>query len=196
MRERILNLLIFFLISCFLRFRLLNGKVKTITLICSCSSDANLIGKINVKKMNHQLFYDFFSDGNFAVKSNLAKEGSTIVSWRKEFRMERKMVSHSKLRPKTCCFFENLTVNYFTFALLDSADKFSIEQQVFVLHILNEASSNSQFSEKMSRACMKELKRRIGLLSADAKASRSFINACAPGRVTRFSDLIFSHEIW
>ena len=35
----------------------------------------------------------------------------------------------SYVRPKVCCFFKNLAINYFPFTALYSADKFSSEQQ-------------------------------------------------------------------
>ena len=38
-----------------------------------------------------------------------------------------------QVRPKICCSFENLAINYFTFTAFHSADKFSNEQQIFGL---------------------------------------------------------------
>ena len=35
-----------------------------------------------------------------------------------------------QVRPRICCFFEKLSVNYFTFSALYSADKFSNEQKI------------------------------------------------------------------
>ena len=40
------------------------------------------------------------------------------------------------LRPKICCFFENLAVSYFMFTALHSADKFSYEYQILGLKLL------------------------------------------------------------
>ena len=41
-----------------------------------------------------------------------------------------------QLRPKICCFFENLALNYFTFTVLHSTDKFSNEHQILGLNWL------------------------------------------------------------
>ena len=42
-------------------------------------------------------------------------------------------ITQGEIRPKICCFFENLGVNHFTFTALHSADKFSKEQLIFGL---------------------------------------------------------------
>ena len=39
-----------------------------------------------------------------------------------------------QVRPKICCFFDNLAFYYFTFTALRSTDKFSNEQQIFGLN--------------------------------------------------------------
>ena len=46
-------------------------------------------------------------------------------------------VKASRLSPKSCCFFENLAMNYFTFAALHSVNKFSNEQQILGLNLKN-----------------------------------------------------------
>ena len=52
------------------------------------------------------------------------------------------------LRPKICCFFENLAVTYFTLSALHSADKFSYEQQIFGLIRPSSSSTSNEENEK------------------------------------------------